>query len=382
MTFPGLGIGLLSLLLGLVGGWWWARRGPRLREKILALEKNRLMGWIDAAPVGWLILDPRDGVQLINGRGEQWLGVQASGLVPGLPLERICPSQEVLGLLEDTRQRNRSQRLAWPRGDQELELYTLPGRDGWVSVVIQSRRSLEAQLEQQERWVSDVAHELRTPLTALLLVGDSLAALVNSRNAVLVERLQRELLRLQELVNDLLELSRLENALPADPEPQATVELDGLVQQVWSGLRPLADPRGVHLELRLPEVGPPIERAPVRMKVAGTSSRLHRLLYNLLDNGLRYSPDGAPLTVELRAMGSWCILTVRDRGPGLSDEDQRRMFERFYRGDPSRARSRRGGSGLGLAIVRQIALTCGGRVQASNHPTGGALLEVRLPLAG
>jgi len=366
---------LLALLIGLALGWGTARNHGRKQTQAGAIERARLLGWIDAAPVGWLILDPVDGVQVINPRAEQLLGTSAAIHSSGQPLERLCPDPDLAGLIQDTRWRNRPQRLALPRGDQELELFTLPGRDRWVSVVIQSRRSLEAQLDQQERWVSDVAHELRTPLTALLLVGDSLAAQVNSRNAVLVERLQRELLRLQELVNDLLELSRLENALPAPPTPRPLVVLIPLVEQVWSGLRPLADPRRV--PLRLAEAAADSGPAVVR----GDSSRLHRLFYNLLDNALRYSPDGEPVAVDLRCGGGWCRITVRDRGPGLSKEDQERMFERFYRGDPSRARSRRGGSGLGLAIVRQIALTHGGRVQATNHPEGGALLEVQLPLA-
>ena len=83
--------------------------------------------------------------------------------------------------------------------------------------------------------------------------------------------------------------------------------------------------------------------------------------------------------VRLQASVAWCLLSVRDEGPGLSEEDQEHLFERFYRGDPSRVRSRRGGSGLGLAIVQQIALAHGGRVQASNHPAGGARLELLLP---
>jgi len=366
---------LLALLIGLSCGWWSARHRYLRVGRASALDRSRLLGWIDAAPVGWLILDPTDHVQLVNSRAEQLLGSSGTALSPGQPLQKFAPLPELLGLIQDTRLRNRPQRLALPRGDQELELLTLPGQERWVSVVIQSRRSLEAQLDQQERWVSDVAHELRTPLTALLLVGDSLAGQVNSRNAVLVERLQRELLRLQELVNDLLELSRLENALPTQSVPLPPLELRPLVEQVWNGLRPLADPRGVHLHVLASQS--PADHAVV----LGDASRLHRLLYNLLDNALRYSPDGAPITLDLHCSGRWCRLRVRDRGPGLSAEDQERMFERFYRGDPSRARSRRGGSGLGLAIVRQIALTHGGRVEASNHPDGGALLEVLLPLA-
>jgi two-component system phosphate regulon sensor histidine kinase PhoR len=73
-------------------------------------------------------------------------------------------------------------------------------------------------------------------------------------------------------------------------------------------------------------------------------------------------------------------VSVRDQGPGLSEDDLQHLFERFYRGDPSRVRSRRVGSGLGLSIVQQIALTHGGRVQAGNHPEGGALIELLLPL--
>ena len=207
---------LLALVLGLASGWWAAWQRYRRFGRFSAAERTRLLGWLDAAPVGWLILDPSDAIQLINGRAEQLLGTAAASLRPGQPLKSLGALPELQSLLQDTRLRNRPQRLALPRGDQELELLALPGQERWVSVVIQSRRSLEAQLEQQERWVSDVAHELRTPLTALLLVGDSLAGQVNSRNAVLVERLQRELRRLQALVGDLLELSRLENTLPRE----------------------------------------------------------------------------------------------------------------------------------------------------------------------
>jgi two-component system phosphate regulon sensor histidine kinase PhoR len=110
-------------------------------------------------------------------------------------------------------------------------------------------------------------------------------------------------------------------------------------------------------------------------------ARFHQALLNLLDNALRYSPDQAAIEVEISARNRWCMVSVRDHGPGLSDTDLERMFQRFYRGDPSRARSPRSGSGLGLAIVQQIALSQGGMVRASNHPEGGALLELLVPRA-
>ena len=377
MTLASLLNGPLALPLGLLLGsgltLLLGRRVRRRRSGLAGLPPVQLLRWLEAAPSGWLILDGDDVVRLLNPRAERLLEVGGAALLHALPLQRVCDAPELAELVRDARRRGRLQRLEWQRPGEELELFALPGEAGWVAVLLQSRRSLEAQLEQQERWVSDVAHELKTPLTALLLVGDSLAAQVNSGNVVLVERLQRELRRLQALVGDLLELSRLENTLPRDGLRRSPVDLSELVQQVWMGLRPLAEPRAIGLDL---QVEPP-EACAV---VSGDSSRLHRALLNLLDNAIRFSPDGATIHVGLRLRSGWCRLSVRDEGPGLSEEDSRRLFERFYRGDPSRARSQQGGTGLGLAIVQQIAHAHGGRIRASDHPQGGALLELLLPL--
>ncbi|MCX5948626.1 MAG: HAMP domain-containing sensor histidine kinase [Cyanobacteria bacterium] len=405
---------LLAALLGLSLGLLLPRPRRPGRRSLGRMERTQLIRWLNASPTGWLIVDPLDQVILINHRAERLLDVLGAALMHTPALQRVCPAPELSELIRDARLRERTQRLEWQHSGQELVLYAMPGEGGWVALELQSRRSLEAQLEQQERWVSDVAHELKTPLTALLLVGDSLAAQVNSGNAVLVERLQRELRRLQELVSDLLQLSRLENTLPRDGLQRSEVDLSRLVQTVWTGLRPLAEERRIRLDLQVVSRTPLAARAqsdddqepaargtaipdpdsidayrtdPASAREGGTliqgdGSLLHRALLNLIDNALRYSPDGGCIRVLVQATDQWCLLAVRDEGPGLSEEDLERLFERFYRGDPSRVRSRRGGSGLGLAIVQQIALTHGGRVQAGNHPAGGALLELLLPVGG
>jgi two-component system phosphate regulon sensor histidine kinase PhoR len=363
---------LLAALAGLVAGWLLARRFSRPARRRQGPGRAQLLRWLDAAPSGWLVVDAADTVQLTNARAERMLQSPGAALMRQPPLERICAEPQLRELIQVARRRGRPQRLEWELGDHDLELFAHPGEDGWVAVMLQNRRSLEAQLDQQARWVSDVAHELKTPITALLLVGDSLAAHVNSRNAVLVERLQRELTRLQELVSDLLELSRLENSLPGQGMRPQPVPLAELVDQVWQGIRPLAEQRGVHLALEeIPEAS---------VTVWADVSRLHRALLNLFDNAVRFSPEGGTVEVQLRSGPSWCLLSVRDQGPGLGEDDLEHLFERFYRGDPSRSRSPRGGSGLGLAIVQQIAHAHGGRVQASNHPQGGALLELLLPI--
>ncbi|MEY4745898.1 MAG: Two-component sensor histidine kinase, phosphate sensing [Cyanobacteriota bacterium] len=362
----GIGLGLLASPLISLGVASWRRRAGLNRPLPPA---RQLLSWMDSAAIGWILLDRQGLIGHINPRAERILQLDAGRLLLGQPFGDVCPDPDLASSIRIARRQDRPQRLELHSGGHDLDAMVVPGRDGWLVVQLQSRRSLDAQLEQQERWVSDVAHELKTPLTALLLVGDSLAAQVNSQNARLVERLQRELLRLQELVGDLLELSRLENTLPGTASRAMVVDLPQLVEQVWAGVRPLADQRQIALELV----------APAHLRLSGDNSRLHRALLNLFDNALRYSPDGGVVRVSLDRRGEWCQLSVADQGPGLSEEDLAHLFERFYRGDPSRARSNRIGSGLGLSIVQQIAVTHGGRIQASNQAEGGAVLELILP---
>ncbi|MDC3011765.1 HAMP domain-containing histidine kinase, partial [Synechococcus sp. AH-736-G21] len=137
----------------------------------------------------------------------------------------------------------------------------------------------------------------------------------------------------------------------------------------WGSIRPIAEERRVTLQLDRTEPGP----------LCGDQRRLHRALLNLLDNALRYSPEDSSVDVSVRQSGGWWLLSIRDHGTGLSETDLTRMFQRFYRGDPSRARSNRSGSGLGLAIVQQIAINHGGRIEARNHPAGGACMDLLLP---
>ena len=369
---------LLALLIGLALGYTLGREPngrPRAKPRRRSLPSRQrvkpaqLQAWIEAAPVGWLSLDAELRIDDINPRAEKLLKLPPTQLTRGRLLTEAVAVPELEAIARLAQAQERPQRVEWVIDSDALEAYALPGEDGWVALLLQSRRSLEAQLEQQERWVSDVAHELKTPLTALLLVGESLASQVEDRHGLLVQRLQRELQRLQELVSDLLELSRLENLLPREESRYAPVELRELVEAAWASLRPLAEQRQIYLALAGPSPCP----------ARGDGPRLHRALLNLLDNALRYSPDGSAIEVGLRSSGNWWLIDVRDHGSGLSDEDRSHMFERFYRGDPSRVRSQRAGSGLGLAIVQQIAVTHGGRIQGRNHPQGGTVMELVLP---
>ncbi len=334
-----------------------------------AVNTPQLLAWIDAATQGWMILAPNLTIAYINARAERLLRISRNLLVRGLPLDEVLSIPQLDEAIVSTRHQQRPQRSEWDQKGEPLEAFVLPGSDEWLLVLIQSRQSLEAQQQQQERWVSDVAHELKTPLTALMLVSDRLEMAVEGKDAVLVQRLQRELQRLQLMVEDLLELSRLENSLPQESGSYSAITLEELVESAWSSIRPLAEERHVQLQLERSEPGP----------MMGDQRRLHRAVLNLLDNALRYSPDGSTVEVDVVPSGGWWMLMIRDHGPGLSESDLGSMFQRFYRGDPSRARSARSGSGLGLAIVQQIAVNHGGRIEARNHPGGGTCIELLLP---
>ncbi|QNG30458.1 cell wall metabolism sensor histidine kinase WalK [Synechococcus sp. LTW-R] len=369
-----LGFGLGALSVGLWRGVTRKRVSvPTQLRRRQPIPDLQLREWISAAPQGWLVLDGANRIEIMNERAESLL-VRGGSLAPQIQhLNDLEPSAELLHLLELCRNTGLAQRGEWSIGRNDLSVRVMPGERSWLALQIEGSNPLKLQLQQQEQWVSDVAHELKTPITALRLVSESLSLKAEGRQAVLVERLEKELERLQKLVGDLLDLSRLDNALASRSRPPAAIDPRDVIGQAWATLQELAIPRGIELQIE-----PKRDQA---RQVCVEPARLHQAVFNLIDNALRYSPDGKSIDLSIEERDRWCLIAVRDHGPGFSATDLDRMFERFYRGDPARARGPRNGSGLGLAIVRQIALSQGGLVRARNHPGGGAVVELLLPRA-
>jgi two-component system, OmpR family, sensor histidine kinase MprB len=213
--------------------------------------------------------------------------------------------------------------------------------------------------EQQHRLVQDAGHELRTPLTSLRANIDTLRRYPDlhgpGRDRVLAD-LDGELRELSGLVDELVALA----VDRYDDEPEQTVALEALAERAADRARRRSG-RSILVDA---------EPAPVVAK----PQALLRAVGNLLDNAVKFSPDGSPVEVRVRP-GS---LLVRDHGRGLAPEDLPRVFDRFYRALDARSLP---GSGLGLAIVRQIVQDAGGSVRAANHPDGGAVFTVELPPA-
>jgi two-component system, OmpR family, sensor kinase len=228
---------------------------------------------------------------------------------------------------------------------------------------------LDAAFRQIRQFSADASHELQTPLT--ILKGELEVALRSPRIPEEYRRVLTSCLeesdRLAHLVEGLLLLARADaGVLRMDRRP---MDLAPLVADVYEQIRILAEAHAVDLELG------PVEA----MTIEGDEAQLRRLLLNLVDNAIKYTPPGGRVTLTLRRDSGWASLRISDTGVGLSLEEQERIFQRFYRATKTHLRDE-GGAGLGLCIARSIAEAHGGRIQVESAPGHGSTFTVLLPL--
>jgi len=242
----------------------------------------------------------------------------------------------------------------------------LPGELGDLAVAVDEMRERLEDRERLEHTVRALTHELKSPLTAIQgaaeLLGDELPAEDRERFA---QQIQDQSLRLRDIVDRMLELSRLEGQRAiANPKP---VELLALIDEVASAHVPLAIQRGVGL----------VWEARTDVTLAGEPESLKLLFSNLWSNALDFAPEDSAITVSLRRVGPDAVFTLRDAGPGVSDFALPQLGTRFF--SLPRPRDGRRGSGLGLAIVRQAAALHGGSV-VFEQASPGLLVTLRLPI--
>ena len=225
---------------------------------------------------------------------------------------------------------------------------------------------LRALLASHRELLRDVSHELRSPL-ARLQIALGLARRPNANLEQEFDRIERETARLDELIGEILSLSRLDD--PARAQVMEPVQLEELIETQVDNARVEAEPRSIQILIR----------AMAPLSIQGDRELLNRAVENVLRNAVRFSPAGGMVEVAVERTPGRAIIHIRDHGPGVPAQLLSRIFEPFFCIASARDRES-GGYGIGLAITARVAALHGGRVRARNAADGGLIVEIALPL--
>jgi two-component system sensor histidine kinase SenX3 len=327
-----------------------------------SIERLRLA--LDALPAGVVVTDGRGTVVLRNRSATHFLGIRHAD---------VLVDEAVGSLLRVA--------LAGEHRRQTLELYGPPKRTVVITAVpVEDAVGVAAALatieDVTERsrlesvrtdFVANISHELKTPVGALALLAE---ALVGEDEPDIVNRLAQKMVieahRVARIIEDLLELSRIE----LGESPHREVVSVGLIAaEAVERVRHLAEHREIRIEVHEPSR---------RVNAVGDRRELVSAVANLVENGVKYSDPGSVVEVTARTDGTWVDIDVRDHGIGIPPRDLDRIFERFYRVDRARSRET-GGTGLGLAIVRHVATNHGGNVSVTSREGAGSTFTLRIP---
>jgi two-component system, OmpR family, sensor histidine kinase SenX3 len=218
-------------------------------------------------------------------------------------------------------------------------------------------------------FIANISHELKTPIGALSLLSEAISQAKDDPEAMerFASRIKSEAKRLEDLVKEIINLSRLQGEDPLmDPHP---VEMSDVVREAISQAETSAEARNIDV----------IRSDKREGWVSGDRDQLIMAVHNLIENAINYSPEGTRVSVEVKIDAGVLEVDVIDQGIGIKEEDVDRIFERFYRVDPARSRET-GGTGLGLSIVKHVAQNHGGEVKVWSKVGVGSTFALRLPL--
>ena len=238
----------------------------------------------------------------------------------------------------------------------------------WLCYLVAGKAIVPVQeaMERQERFVAAASHELRSPLT-VLRTGFGVIKQSPEQSERYLGLMEGETNRMTRLVDELLILAG-GGSLRKNFRPRP-IELDTVLIDFVDSMTPVAEKKGIFLEICLPE-----ETIPA---VSADEDRVKQILSILVDNALRYAPEKSTVHTSLEKQSKGCVLSVIDHGPGIPDSEKKKVFDRFYRG--SQSRSDPNHFGLGLAVAQELAAIHGGNLWLADTPGGGATFKVMLP---
>ena len=362
--------GVLGLALGIVGVIAFrisqrrTARLPQVDEPLLPEGAAAVLSVIGRA---FVILDDVDGVVRANPAS------YAYGLVRGHTLVH----NELLALVRQVRadgviaeSQYELQRSTLGAGQLIVHVRVAPLGDEYILLLADDRTEITRTEAMRNDFVANVSHELKTPVGAISLLAEAITEAADDPTAVrrFSTRMDKESRRLAALVQDIIELSRLQasDAIVQGKE----VNIDSVVAEAVDRSHLIAEEKGIDIT-----VGGHLDEP-----ILGDPDLLMTAVRNLIDNAIRYSPENTKVGVGIRQRDGYAQISVTDQGPGISPEEQERVFERFYRVDSARSRQT-GGTGLGLSIVKHVLANHGGEVSLWSQPGQGSSFTLRLPLA-
>ena len=286
-------------------------------------------------------------------------------------------SEEFLALIRVVRRTGEKQEASFelPRGPigegkREIQVsISMLSENGLVLIIIDDEGEKQRIDAVRRDFITNISHELKTPITALSLNSDALLEVKNEPDQVVrfADRIKQQAGRLNDLVQEIINLSKLQDADPLDVARNVNI-LD-VVKEAINQCETNAEARKISINLEK-------EDAAV---VLGNRDQLVMAVHNLIENAINYSSQGTNVTIVVEVNEEIVEITVKDQGIGIAQSEIDRIFERFYRVDPARSRAT-GGTGLGLSIVKHVAQNHGGEIKVWSAPGVGSTFSLRLPM--
>ena len=348
------------------------------REQQLRESNQRLEAVLGGMAEGVIAVDERDRVILANATAAELLGFTMAD-VESLSLLEVVRHHMLQQLVTDTRATESLQRaeLEVHSGSENrrvLDVQSTPLPDASpqrVILVLHDVTDLRRLESMRQEFVANVSHELKTPLSSIRAYAETLSAgAVNDpeHRGTFLHRIEEQADRLNNLIQDLLSLSRIESG--RQTYDLATVNVADTVTTCIAENQDAANLKRIHLSC---------SDIQHDLRIQADEEGLAQIINNLIGNAIKYTPEGGEVTVVLRQQDSTLCMDVRDSGIGIDEAHLTRVFERFYRVDKARSREL-GGTGLGLAIVKHLAQAFGGNVTVTSQPMKGSTFTVQLPV--
>ncbi len=355
--------GVIGAILGAWTTYVW-RFSERRREAVQVPPS-------DIPPGAETVLSVLSSSAVIVDASDHVLQASAPAVAMGLVRDDRLP-EPIMDLVHQVRRDGQIREADLPVGtghrNTHIHARVAPLTSRLVVVLVDDRTEAQRVDTIRRDFVANVSHELKTPIGAIQLLAEAVGEAKDDPEAVVrfSGRMQDESERLTRLVQQIIDLSRLQNDTASDD--LAVVKVAELIAEAAEHSQTEAERKGIVIAISLDK----------DLYVRGDRAQLHAAVSNLVENAVRYSPDGSKVTVSAVEDDEVVRVVIADRGVGISTEELDRIFERFYRVDPARARNT-GGTGLGLSIVKHVAASHGGSVEVWSEPGSGSTFTLVLP---